>query len=384
MSAGVASRLLPSGLARTQPRTVCCYREAAVVRDGYGALDGSASSPLRGRSSGFLRSGAVDPATRWIKRNNTKILAMALVLGIALQDLAALVSPAVLVLAVTGMLLACLRMRVPPLGAAVGRPGLIAAFLVWALVLAPVLVFAAASLALDADSPLLAGLTLNAAAPSMLSAPAYALIVGVDPVLATVLAVLTTLAAPFSIPALADVLLGAEFAFGGPSLLLRLLAIVVLILGGAWLGKRLLGQDRIERYGDRVDAAVVVCIAAFGIGLMHGVRAVLVEQPVYAIAAIAAAFALNIVLQSAGVLLFWRWGRRTGATTALVSGNRNLAIVLAAIADVAPPDVILYIVCAQFPIFSLPLLMRPAFARLQARTGSAGPTPKRKGPGPTG
>ena len=235
-----------------------------------------------------------------------------------------------------------------------------------------VLVFAAAHLALPPGSPLVAGLTLNAAAPSLLSAPAYALIVGVDALLATVLSVLTTLAAPFSIPLVAEVLLGSGFAFDAPSLLLRLLAIVAVILGGAWLGRRVLGQARIERYGDHIDALVVVTIAAFGIGLMDGVRAVLIEQPGYALLAILLAFALNIILQAAAVGLFWRWGRGVSATTALVSGNRNMAIVLAAVADVASPDVILYIVVAQFPIFSLPLLMRPAFAWLQGATTRQG------------
>lgn len=307
--------------------------------------------------------------TRWITRHNTKILAGALLVGVALQDLAALMNPAVLVLAVTGMTLACLRMQAPRLRVVTARSGLIAAFVLWGLLIGPVLVFAAAQLLLPPGSPLIAGLTLNAAAPSLLSAPAYALIVGVDALLATVLSVLTTLAAPFSIPLVAGMLLGAEFAFDAPSLLLRLLAIVAVILGGAWLGRRALGQARIDRYGGHIDALVVVTIAAFGIGLMDGVRAVLIDQPGYALLAILLAFVLNVLLQAAAVGLFWRWGRTVSATAALVSGNRNMAIVLAAVADVASPDVILYIVVAQFPIFSLPLLMRPAFAWLQRGPG---------------
>ena len=133
---------------------------------------------------------------------------------------------------------------------------------------------------------------------------------------------------------------------------------------GAWVVKRALGTVRIERHGTSINALVVLLISAFGIGLMDGVMGHLMAEPGLVVGYVAAAFALNIGLQIAGALPLWRRERGEALVLALVSGTRNMSMMTAAVIDVAGPDVVLFLVCTQFPLYYMPLFMRPVFLRL--------------------
>ncbi len=299
-----------------------------------------------------------------LDRHGTRVLAASLPIGLLWQDLAAALRPAVTPIAVSAMLLTLARMDWGLIGVQMRRPGRVAAVLAWVLVGAPLLVYAVSAPLLPAGAPLLSGLMLNATAPPIFSAPAYALIVGIDPVPAVIAGVLGNAFAPFTAPAiLAGLGLDAVRVDEG-TLLLRLLAIVVVAIGGAWAVKRALGPVRIERHGTALGALVVLLIAAFGIGLMDGVMGHLMAEPGLVVGYIAAAFALNIGLQVVGALHLWRRERGEALVLALVSGNRNMSMMTAAVIDVAGPDVVLFLVCTQFPLYYMPLLMRPVFLRL--------------------
>ena len=299
-----------------------------------------------------------------LDRHGTRVLAASLPIGLVWQDLAAVLRPAVTPIAVSAMLLTVARMDWAPIGAQLRRPGRVAAVLAWVLVGAPVLVFAVSAPLLPAGSPLLSGLMLKPTAPPIFSAPAYALIVGIDPVPAVIAGVLGNALAPFTAPAvLAGLGLDAVRVDEG-SLLLRLLAIVAVALAGAWAVKRVMGAQRIARQGTVLGALVVLLISAFGIGLMDGVMGHLMVEPGLVAGYVAAAFAINIGLQAAGALPLWRRDRGQALVMALVSGNRNMSMMTAAVIDVAGPDVVLFLVCTQFPLYYMPLVMRPVFRRL--------------------
>jgi len=80
----------------------------------------------------------------------------------------------------------------------------------------------------------------------------------------------------------------------------------------------------------------------FAIAIMDGVGPALADRPHFILLSIAAAFALNIVLQILGTLCFSWLPRRQALTIGFLSGNRNLALLLAALADTAEFDVLVF------------------------------------------
>jgi hypothetical protein len=55
-------------------------------------------------------------------------------------------------------------------------------------------------------------------------------------------------------------------------------------------------------------------------------------------------------------------------TMGLCSGNANLGLLLAALADRAPLDLLVFIAAAQLPIYTLPVIQRPFYRRWLAGT----------------
>ena len=57
-------------------------------------------------------------------------------------------------------------------------------------------------------------------------------------------------------------------------------------------------------------------------------------------------------------------GPRRALTVGLVSGNRNLALILAALAGSTNFDLLLFFAVGQIPIYILPALLAPLYRRL--------------------
>src|SRR5207253_7251789 len=66
---------------------------------------------------------------------------------------------------------------------------------------------------------------------------------------------------------------------------------------------------------------------------------------------VASAFIANVGLQIVGVLISWRLGRVPALTIGLVSGNRNMAVVIANLGSAATPEIALFFAAVQFPIY---------------------------------
>jgi len=69
-------------------------------------------------------------------------------------------------------------------------------------------------------------------------------------------------------------------------------------------------------------------------------------------------------LQIAAAAIFWRAGRRAAITIGLITGNTNVALVMAAVSESAPYDLLVYFVVGQFPIYILPLVAVPVYRRI--------------------
>ncbi len=283
--------------------------------------------------------------------------------GIVLPQAATVMRP-LLTLAVIGTLTAALlRLDWRNLGMAASRPALPAQLALWQLVVSPLLVWAVTALlplaAEDRQS-----LVLQAAASPIGSTAVFAMILGLDGALAVVGTVLTTLLLPLTLTPLVALLLpdtGLRVDLG--VFFARVTLLVALPFALAGVLRRAIGLARLARNDELLGGVNVVLLVIFAVAVMDGVSAKLVSDP----ARIAALFLLSCVaaavLHAAGWLLFRRRGDATAFTAALLSGNRNMGLMLVITAGTVSDSFALYVGIAQIPMYFAPLLLGPFVRR---------------------
>ena len=72
-------------------------------------------------------------------------------------------------------------------------------------------------------------------------------------------------------------------------------------------------------------------------------------------------FLVYVGLMLAGASVFWVFWRanRPALSAGLLSGCRNLGIIIAVPPDDAPPELMTFFALAQFPIYIMPSLTKP-------------------------
>lgn len=293
------------------------------------------------------------------------VLAAGVFLGLAWPDLAhwlaPLLVPSVFVILVT----AVLRLDWGAMRAA-ARPGRTVLILLWLAVGAPLVMLGVVkSLALPEG--LAAGLVLAAAGSPIVSSVALSVLLGLDGALAVVATLLATLLVPLYLPPLGLWLFGLELEVGVAGFMARLGALAGGGLLTAYLLQRLLTPARLLAQAKRIDGFNVVMLLVFAVAIMDGITATLLDRPGLVLLYLAAAFLANAGLQAAGALLFFWLGWSRALTCGLMSGNRNTALLLAAMAGHAEFEVTLVFVMAQLPVYIMPALLQPIYRRLLGR-----------------
>ena len=297
-----------------------------------------------------------------LDRHATRFLAASVFLALALPDLAALLRP-LLAPAVWGILvLAMLRTDWAVLRGHLARPRMIAASLVWLLLACPLALWLGLR-ALGAEtSGVGQALVLAAAAPSLMSTPALAMIIGLDGALALVMMLAAMFLAPFILPFITLGLLGIEIELSVWEFAGRLIFVVGSALGAAFIMRR----RRVAALIKNSNGLMVILMLVFAVAIMDGVTGRLVAEPLYVAALLAISFLFQALLQASTALGFLWLGRRAALTVGFLAGNRNMGLLLAVLPAGLHPDVALYFALAQFPIYILPVLLKPLYARLLA------------------
>jgi len=285
--------------------------------------------------------------------------------GIVLPDLAALLRPLLTPVVIGTLTLALLRLDWARMAAALRHPGLPLALAGWQLLLSPGLVWAASALfGLPPDLHLL--LVLQAAAPPIGSAPVFALILGLDGALAAVTTVLATLLLPLTLTPLVVLLADTGLRVDLSAFALRVTLVVIAPFVVAAMLRALIGPDRLRRNDPLVGGLNVLLLVVFAIAVMDGVTARLLAEPAYILGLLFASCVAALLLHAAGYLAF-RWtGARSAFNAAILSGNRNMGLMLAITAGTAGEAFSLYVGLAQIPMYFVPLLLSP-FLRRAAR-----------------
>ncbi len=297
-----------------------------------------------------------------IRRHGMALIAGAALLGIAVPWLAAATRPALLWISLAVMTLALLRVEPAALAGVLRRPAMALLILGWVTFGVPLLAYAALAPLLAPDSAFLAAAVLIAATPSVMSAAVFALLLGADAALLTVVAIPSNALAPLWLP-LTAALVGVTAQVDPWAMALRLAILVGGSFGLAALTVRVVGRPRLRDAAAPVDTWIVLLVAASAIPCMDGVGAALAARPLAFAGMATFALGLNLVLQATGFLVFRTAPRQAALSAALVSGTRNMVLLLAALGETSS-DLGLIVAAAQLSIFVMPVLVAPAYRRL--------------------
>lgn len=293
----------------------------------------------------------------------TWVLAGGIFLGVAWPALAAaaapLLAPSVFIL-LTAALVRLDWHAVLTFGR---RPGPVLLLVLWLLLVSPVLM-AGLMHVIEPPRSLATAIVLAAACPPIMASIAFALLFRLDAALAAVIVFATSLLAPLTLPPLALVLLGLDLEIDVGEFMLRLGAIV----GGAVLAgitiRALVARRTVDAHAAAIDGGAVIMLLVFAVAIMDGVTEAALHRPGFVALTVAAAFLVNMAMQAAGAAAFWWMGRTQAVSAGLMTGNRNMGLLLAALAGTAEFDVVLYFAVGQLPIYILPALLKPLYWRL--------------------
>ncbi|MGE0310302.1 MAG: hypothetical protein AB7P21_01585 [Lautropia sp.] len=285
--------------------------------------------------------------------------------GIAWPWLAMQLRP-VLTAAVIGTLATALvRIDWDRFGLVARRPALVGTLVAWQLLLSPVLVWLAAE-ALRLPEAMQLALVLQGAAPPIGSAAAFAMFVGVEGTLCVVGSILATLLLPFTLTPLVALLLPASgVSVEIVAFFLRVSVVVGAPFLVAWILRRTVGPARLARNDQVLAGLNVLLLVVFAIAVMDGVTAALFADPLRIGGLLLLAWVATLLLHLAGYWLLRRTGVDEAISATLLSGNRNMGLMLAATAGTAGETFALYAGLAQIPMYFAPLLLGPMVRRLR-------------------
>lgn len=314
--------------------------------------------------------GAPAAALAWLGRQGTRAIAALVFIGIAVPPIDALLKP--FVTAAIFMLLCIAFVRVDPaaLRGHLARPKLVLAATAWTMLAVPLL-FGAGCLAigLEARAPdLFLALMLQAVAPPMMAAPAFAALMGLDATLVLATLVVSSALTPVTAPLFAYAFIGPALTLSPLALGLKLLAILAGSALVAVTVRRLAGPVVIARYKEEIDGLNILVVFVFVAAVMENVATSFVATPLAMIGLAALAFATSFAVLGLTSLVFAKAGRERAFVLGLMASQRNMGLMLAATGGVLPDFVWLYFALCQFPIYLSPQLLKPLARRLVARS----------------
>jgi len=212
---------------------------------------------------------------------------------------------------------------------------------------------------------------MQAVAPPMMAAPAFAALMGFDATLVLASLVTSTALTPISAPLFAYAFIGPALTLSPTLLGLKLFAILAGSVLVAMIGRRFLGPEVIARGKDELDGINVIVVFVFVAAVMEHAAANFIDAPPATLGLAALAFAVSIAVLGATALVFARAGKERAFMLGLMASQRNMGLMLAATGGALPDFVWLYFALCQFPIYLFPQLLKPLARRLVDRSQTA-------------
>lgn len=301
----------------------------------------------------------------FVGRYGTQGFVISLFAGLALPQLAAAARPYLSVAIFAFVTMTFMRVETSALRNLAARPVTLLQSCA-CLVLVPLLVVGGVAAVLGhegIDPGLLLGLAIVAAAPPMMSAPAIAMLLRVEPALILAAVLLLTILSPVLGPPIVHWIAGAAIPLDTRFLVIRLIWLVGGAILCAAILRRMLGLDRIRRRKGSFDGISVIMYFVFAVAAMDGVLAAMLNEP----ARVARFLAIAIVLSLTCFVLTWLLLRPVAPAERLVlgyaTGQRNMGLLIAALGTGTPETTFLFFALAQFPIYIGPQIIKPLARR---------------------
>jgi hypothetical protein len=312
----------------------------------------------------------------WLGRQGTRAVAASLFLALAFPPLAAWCKPIVPEAIFALLVLAFLRVDPRELRGHFAQPTLVLVATLWMMLIVPAglgMTFVLARVP-DRLPQLYVGLMLQSIAPPIMSAPAFAALMGLESALSLATLIAGFAVTPLSALVFAQLFLGSVTRVSPLGLGLRLGLILAGSALSATLIRRIAGAAWIERQRESIDGLNVVMLFIFAVAVMDGVGIGLLTKPWVIIGLTALAFVLALGSTGLTTIVFARVGWGRSLALGLACGHRNLGLMLAATGGTVPDVSWLYFGLAQFPIYLVPQLLQPVARRLRATTANRGST----------
>jgi hypothetical protein len=303
----------------------------------------------------------------WLGRQGTRAVAASLFLALAFPALAAWCKPIVPEAIFALLVLAFLRVDPRELQGHFAEPALVLVATLWMMLIVPAglgIAFVLAGVP-DRLPQLYVGLMLQSMAPPIMSAPAFAALMGLESALS-----LATLIAGFAVTPLtalifAQLFLGSATRLSPLGLGLRLSLILAGSALSAALIRQIAGAAWISRQRESIDGLSVVTLFVFAVAVMDGVGIGLLTRPWVMVGLTTLAFVLALGLTALTTIVFARIGWGRSLALGLACGHRNLGLMLAATGGTIPDVSWVYFGLAQFPIYLVPQLLQPVARRFR-------------------
>lgn len=290
------------------------------------------------------------------------VLVIGVFSGMAFPALSALLGPWLVPVIIAMLSGALMRLDWRAFRAYGREPRLVGGLLVWLLLATPLLSWLLLKpLPLAVDLKL--SLVLNAAAPPILSSPVFAQLLGLDAALAFLGVVSATLLLPLSLTLLILLLPDLGSGVAVVPFLLRVSLLIGLPFCLAMALRHSLGAAKLVRLAPAIDGINVIFLLIFAIAIMDGVTARLGQEPWVVVSYLLAACVMSVLLHLAGYGVFLCLGQRRALSVSIISGNRNMGLMMAATAGLGGVDFALYVALAQVPMYCVPLVFTPLVRR---------------------
>ena len=208
---------------------------------------------------------------------------------------------------------------------------------------------------------------MQAVAPPMMAAPAFAALMGFDATLVLASLVTSTALTPITAPLFAYAFIGHALALSPALLGLKLFAILAGSALLAMIGRRVIGPEAIARRKDELDGINIMVAFVFVAAVMEHAAANFIDAPPVTLGLAALAFGSSIAVLGLTALVFARAGKERAFMLGLMASQRNMGLMLAAAGGALPEFVWLYFALCQFPIYLFPQLLKPLARRLVER-----------------
>ncbi|MBA4791228.1 MAG: hypothetical protein H2042_16120 [Rhizobiales bacterium] len=299
-----------------------------------------------------------------IGRQGTKAVAASIFVGLALPPLAALAKPVLVpcILCLLGM--SFMRTDLRRVSGRRHAP-VLAAALVWIMGVLPLVFgFTVNRLLPPSDSGLMLALVMQAAAPPIMSTPAFAALLGIDAALSLAVMLLGLCILPLTAPLFVAYFTDGALALDGAALAGRLALILVACAGGGLLLRAVIGPVRLTRWNDQLNGLNALLLLVLAVAFMDGVTARFMVEPLLVLGLAGLAALVSGVALVTTLVVFRRVEPGQDLMLAYAAGNRNFGLMVAAAGGLLPETTWLYVALAQFPIYLLPYLLRPLAARV--------------------